>query len=80
MPPAAARDYGNSFNGSRAICIGDAGHVSGYSTFRGKPRDCGFRQRFMGFTHTWVREQGAWKLLCFHQSPLEARIVGASPS
>jgi ketosteroid isomerase-like protein len=62
------------------LVIGDTGHISGYATFRGKPRECGFRQRFMGFTHTWVREQSAWKLLCFHQSPLEARIVGASPS
>ena len=32
---------------------GSTGHVSGFSTFRGKPRDAGFRQRFMGFTLTW---------------------------
>lgn len=60
--------------------IGDTGHVSGFSTFRGKPRDAGFRQRFMGFTHTWVRIDGSWKLLCWHQSPLLGRIVGASPT
>ena len=29
--------------------FGETGHVSGFSTFRGKPRDAGFRQRFMGF-------------------------------
>ena len=60
--------------------FGDTGHVSGFSTFRGKPRDAGFRQRFMGFTHTWVRQDGTWKLLCWHQSPLLGRIVGASPT
>ena len=27
--------------------FGETGHVSGFSTFRGKPRDAGFRQRFM---------------------------------
>ena len=26
------------------------GQVSGFSTFRGKPVDAGFRQRFMGIT------------------------------
>lgn len=62
------------------LVIGDTGHVSGFSTFRGKPRDAGFRQRFMGFTQTWVREGGAWKLLCWHQSVLAGRIDGASPS
>lgn len=60
--------------------IGTTGHVSGYSTFRGKPRDAGFRQRFMGFTQTWVNAEGGWKLLCWHQSVLAGRIDGASPS
>jgi hypothetical protein len=62
------------------IVIGDTGHVSGFATFRGKPRDAGFRQRFMGFTQTWVRQAGTWRLLCWHQSPLLGRIEGASPS
>ena len=60
--------------------IGDTGHVSGFATFRGKPRDAGFRQRFMGFTHTWVQRDGRWRLVCWHQSPLLGRIIGASPS
>jgi ketosteroid isomerase-like protein len=60
--------------------IGDTGHIRGFATFRGKPRDAGFRQRFMGFTHTWVRQGGKWKLICWHQSVLLGRIVGASPS
>ena len=36
---------------------GTTGHVSGFSTFRGKPRDAGFRQRFMGFTQTWYHKR-----------------------
>jgi hypothetical protein len=56
------------------------GHVSGFSTFRGKPVDAGFRQRFMGFTTSWHHHEGAWKLICWHQSPLIGRIDGASPS
>lgn len=59
---------------------GTTGHVSGFSTFRGKPRDAGFRQRFMGFTTTWYHANGAWRLVSWHQSPLLGRIIGASPS
>ncbi len=59
---------------------GSTGHVSGFSTFRGKPRDSGFRQRFMGFTHTWYHADGRWWLVSWHQSPLLGRIVGASPT
>jgi ketosteroid isomerase-like protein len=59
---------------------GDTGIVSGYATFRGKPKDAGFRQRFMGFTQTWLRTGGSWKLICWHQSPLHGQIDGASPS
>lgn len=63
----------------RYYAIGTMGYVSGFSTMRGKLRDSGFRQRFMGFTQAWVKEGGQWKLLSWHQSPLEARIVNASP-
>ena len=59
---------------------GTTGHVSGFSTFRGKPRDAGFRQRFMGFTIAWYHAEGRWRVVCWHQSPLLGRIVGASPS
>ena len=59
---------------------GATGHVSGFSTFRGKPRDAGFRQRFMGFTITWHHSDGAWSLVGWHQSVLLGRIEGASPS
>lgn len=59
---------------------GTTGHVSGFSTFRGKPRDAGFRQRFMGFTIAWHHAEGSWRVVSWHQSPLIGRIVGASPS
>ncbi len=58
---------------------GTTGIVSGYATFRGKPRDCGFRMRFMGFTQTWVEDGGKWTLVCWHQGPLAGQIDGASP-
>lgn len=58
---------------------GSTGIVSGYATFRGKPRDCGFRQRFMGFTQTWIKRSGAWQMICWHQGPLHGQIDGASP-
>ena len=56
------------------------GQVSGFSTFRGKPVDAGFRQRFMGFTTNWYHHGGTWKMINWHQSPLMGRIDGASPS
>lgn len=59
---------------------GTTGIVSGYSTFRGKPKDCGFRQRFMTFTQTWLKRKDAWSLICWHQGPLHGQIDGASPS
>ena len=62
------------------LVVGTTGHVAGFSTFRGKPRDCGFRMRFMGFSLTWAFADGRWQLLCWHQSVLAGRIAGASPS
>ena len=56
------------------------GNVSGFSTFRGKPVDAGFRQRFMGFTTSWYHDGKTWKLISWHQSVLAGRIAGASPS
>jgi|TARA_Y100000814_G_scaffold291936_1_gene269392 ketosteroid isomerase-like protein len=58
---------------------GSTGHISGFSTFRGKPKDSGFRQRFMGFTITFHHDGERWKLVSWHQSVLAGRINGASP-
>jgi hypothetical protein len=54
---------------------GDTGIVSGYATFRGKPKDCGFRQRFMGFTQTWLRGADGWKMLCCTRVRCTARLT-----
>ena len=59
---------------------GTSGIVSGYATFRGKPKYCGFRLRFMTFTQTWLKRKDAWSLICWHQGPLHGQIDGASPS
>jgi ketosteroid isomerase-like protein len=59
---------------------GDTGIVSGFATFRGKPKDAGFRQRFMGFTQTWMRKGAGWTMLSWHQGPLNGQLDGASPS
>lgn len=59
---------------------GLTGNVSGFSTFRGKPRDAGFRQRFMGFTIGWHHTGETWQIVSWHQSVLAGRIEGASPS
>lgn len=61
--------------------LDSVGIVSGYATFRGKPKDAGFRQRFMGFTQTWIEDSdGHLTLICWHQGPLLGQIEGASPS
>jgi len=65
---------------SHLLVVGQTGHIAGFSTFRGKVRDAGFRQRFMGFTLTWAYDDGKWQLLCWHQSVLAGRINGASPA
>ena len=39
-----------------------------------------FRQRFMGFSQTWVVDGDAVLLVCWHQGPLHGQIDGASPS
>ncbi|MGB1884004.1 MAG: YybH family protein [Gammaproteobacteria bacterium] len=60
--------------------FGSTGIVSGYSTFRGKPKDAGFRQRFMCFTQTWINDGDGWTLVCWQQGVLKGQIDGASPS
>lgn len=64
---------------AQVICHGDTGAVVGYATFRGKPRDAGFRQRHMFFSQGWAREQGRWVLVNWHQSTLDGHILDASP-
>lgn len=66
---------------TRANAYGNSGSVTGTATFRGKPKDDGFRIRHLLFTQTWTRsDRDAWKLLLWHQSPVDGHIDGASPS
>ena len=64
----------------KVVVVGNTGLVSGFSTFRGKVKDAGFRQRFMGFSLTYALEDGKWTMLSWHQSTLAGRIDGASPA
>lgn len=65
---------------TEARAFGDSGLVMGRATFRGKPRDAGFRIRHLLFAQTWTRgAAGDWKLLLWHQSPVDGHIVGVSP-
>jgi ketosteroid isomerase-like protein len=58
---------------------GDSGVIAGYSTFRGKPVDAGFRARYMAFTQGWHRGSDGWRMVNWHQSPLNGHILEASP-
>jgi ketosteroid isomerase-like protein len=64
---------------SRHLVRGDSGFTAGAVTFRGKPRDAGFRQRHMLITMAWHREAGAWRIVSFHQTPVWGHVDGASP-
>lgn len=59
---------------------GDSGTVAGFSMFRGKPRDAGFRLRPMLFSQGWVRAEGEWRLASWHQSPVVGHVQQQSPA
>ncbi len=64
---------------ARHLVRGDSGFTAGTVTFRGKPRDAGFRQRHMLITITWHRDAGVWRIVSFHQTPVWGHVDGASP-
>ena len=61
------------------LAANDSGVVTGYSTFRGKPVDAGYRQRHMFFSQGWTREAAGWRMVNWHQSTLDGHILDASP-
>lgn len=65
--------------GPEIRAFGDTGIVAGFTVFRGKPKDSGFRQRHIAFTQGWARRNGAWKLVNWHQSPLDGHVMEGSP-
>ena len=60
--------------------FGSSGTITGFATFRGKPRDAGFRIRHLMFAQTWARTSAGWELVLWHQSPVDGHIFGVSPT
>ena len=58
---------------------GDGGAVVGFSMFRGKPRDAGFRLRPMMFSQGWVKRPEGWRVTSWHQSPIIGHVSAQSP-
>lgn len=65
--------------GPEIRAFGDTGIVAGFTVFRGKPKDAGFRQRHIAFTQGWARRGGDWKLINWHQSPIDGHVLEGSP-
>lgn len=62
-----------------ARVFGTTGVVAGTATFRGKPKDAGFRLRPLLFSQAWVQVAGKWQLINWHQSPIIGLVNQASP-
>lgn len=62
-----------------AVVAGTTGVTAGHATFRGKPRDGGFRQRFLIFSMGWTWASDAWRIVQFDLSSIDGHVVGASP-
>lgn len=63
----------------RRVVRGDTGVVAGAATFRGKPKDAGYRLRYMLFTQGWLRTNAGWRVVLWHQSPVIGHLVNGSP-
>lgn len=59
--------------------VGATGVVAGNATFRGKPRDAGFRLRHLLFSQGWIREADGWRMLLWHQAPVVGLTNEGSP-
>ncbi|RME65325.1 MAG: nuclear transport factor 2 family protein, partial [Alphaproteobacteria bacterium] len=55
--------------------FGRTGIVAGFATFRGKPIDSGYRQRHLLFSQGWNRFDDGWRLVNWHQSPIDGHIL-----
>jgi hypothetical protein len=66
-------------NEARVRVIGATGVVVGAATFRGKPKDAGYRLRPLLFSQGWVREASGWRMLLWHQSPIVGHVSKGSP-
>jgi hypothetical protein len=64
---------------TRFEVLGTSGVISGLFTFRGKPRDGGFRLRHGNFSMMCALVSGEWRALTFTLSPLQSHVLDASP-
>lgn len=64
----------------RAVETAAVGSIVGYATFRGKPRDSGYRIRPMMFSQGWRCSSDGWKLINWHQSPIIGHATRISPA
>jgi ketosteroid isomerase-like protein len=58
---------------------GNSGVVAGGATFRGKPKDAGYRLRHLLYSQGWIREAGAWRMVLWHQAPIVGLVTDGSP-
>lgn len=63
----------------RSSITGATGIIAGAATFRGKPKDAGFRLRHLLYVQGWRREKENWRLVLWHQSPLVGHVTHGSP-
>jgi hypothetical protein len=59
--------------------VGSTGVVAGAATFRGKPKDAGYRLRHLLWSQGWIRDDGAWRTVLWHQSPVVGHVTRGSP-
>lgn len=64
---------------NRIVVNGSTGVVAGGATFRGKPKDAGYRLRHLLFVQGWTREADRWRMVVWHQSPIIGHVSNGSP-
>jgi hypothetical protein len=64
----------------RVRAVGTTGVVAGGATFRGKPKDAGFRLRHLLFSQGWVRDQSVWRMVLWHQAPIVGLVTDGVPA
>jgi hypothetical protein len=59
--------------------VGETGVVAGGATFRGKPKDAGYRLRHLLYSQGWIRDAGVWRMVLWHQAPIVGLVTDGSP-
>jgi hypothetical protein len=63
----------------RVQVAGATGVIAGSATFRGKPKDSGYRLRPLLFSQGWIRDGADWRMVLWHQSPVIGHVTRGSP-